>query len=91
MEAGTRVVLASPSGATCSRYAGQVPYLFVGTLVNVHAVAAVVSSLLEQDDLAVTVIACGERWHPPTKDGFLRVAVEDYDPAANVWKEESFG
>jgi 2-phosphosulfolactate phosphatase len=78
LEAGTRIVLASPNGATCSRYAGQVPYLFVGALVNAQAVAAVVSTLLEQEDLAVTVIACGERWHPPSEDGALRVAVEDY-------------
>ena len=34
IEHGTKVVLASPNGATCSRYAGQVPYLFVGALVN---------------------------------------------------------
>jgi 2-phosphosulfolactate phosphatase len=30
IEPGTRVVLSSPNGRTCSRYAGQVPYLFVG-------------------------------------------------------------
>jgi 2-phosphosulfolactate phosphatase len=47
-------------------------------LVNAQAVAAVVSSLLEQEDLAVTVIACGERWNPPSEDGALRFAVEDY-------------
>jgi 2-phosphosulfolactate phosphatase len=76
--AGTRVVLASPNGATCSRYAGLVPYLFVGALVNAQTVAAVVSARLSQEDLAVTVIACGERWNPPSEDGALRVAVEDY-------------
>ena len=27
---GTRIVLASPNGATCSRYARAVPFLFVG-------------------------------------------------------------
>ncbi len=75
LEAGTRVVLASPNGATCSRYAGQVPCLLVGALVNAQAV---VSLLLEQEDLSVTVIACGERWSPPSEDGALRVAVEDY-------------
>src|SRR5690348_13180232 len=56
IEPGTRVVMASPNGATCSHYAGQVPFLFVGALVNAQAVAAVVSSLLEQQNLAVTVI-----------------------------------
>jgi 2-phosphosulfolactate phosphatase len=60
LEPGTRVVLDSPNGATCSRFAGQVPFLFVGALVNAQAVAAVVSSLLEQKALSVTVIACGE-------------------------------
>jgi 2-phosphosulfolactate phosphatase len=76
IEAGTRVVLASPNGATCSRYAGQVPYLLLGALVNAQAVATGVSSLLAQENL--TVIACGERWNPPSEDGALRVAVEDY-------------
>ena len=40
--------------------------------------AVVVSKLLAQEDLAVTVIACGERWNPPSEDGGLRIAVEDY-------------
>ena len=78
IEPGTRVVLASPNGATCSRYAGQVPSLFVGALVNAKALAAVVASLLEQQSLSVTVIACGERWETPSEDGALRVAIEDY-------------
>jgi 2-phosphosulfolactate phosphatase len=78
LEPGTRVVLDSPNGATCSRYASQVPFLFVGALVNAKAVATVVSSLLEQKDLSVTVIACGERWKTPSEDGELRVALEDY-------------
>lgn len=78
LEPGTRVVLDSPNGATCSRYAGQVPFLFVGALVNAKAVAAVVSSLLERTALSVTVIACGERWKTPSEDGELRVALEDY-------------
>src|SRR5260221_8643091 len=78
IEPGTRVVLASPNGATCSRYAQQVPFLFVGTLVNARAVATAVSSLLEGHDLSVTVIACGERWNIPSEDGELRMAIEDY-------------
>jgi 2-phosphosulfolactate phosphatase len=78
IEPGTRVVLASPNGATCSRYAQQVPFLFVGTLVNARAVATAVSSLLEEHDLSVTVIACGERWSTPSEDGELRMALEDY-------------
>lgn len=78
IEPGTKVVLASPNGATCSRYGEQVPYLFIGALVNARAVAAVISSLAEQENLAVTVIACGERWQTPSEDGTLRVAIEDY-------------
>lgn len=78
IEPGTRVVLASPNGATCSRYAEQVPYLFVGALVNAQAIAGVVSTFLGQTDLSVTIIACGERWRPPTEDGSLRFAIEDY-------------
>lgn len=79
LEPGTRIVLASPNGATCSRYASHVPFLFVGALVNAQAVAAVVSSLLdERQELSVTVIACGERWKTATEDGELRMALEDY-------------
>lgn len=79
LEPGTRIILDSPNGATCSRYAGQVPFLFVGALVNAKAVAAVVSSLLDEHrELSVTVIACGERWKTPSEDGALRVAIEDY-------------
>jgi 2-phosphosulfolactate phosphatase len=75
---GTRVVLASPNGATCSRYARLIPYLLVGTLINAQAVARAVTTLLEQHDLCVTVIACGERWETPSEDGELRIAIEDY-------------
>ena len=75
---GTRIVLASPNGATCSRYTRAVPFLFVGALVNAEAVATVVSHLLDTTDRCVTIIACGERWQPPSADGALRVALEDY-------------
>ena len=78
LEPGTRIVLASPNGATCSRYAGQVPYLIVGAFINAQAVGAAVSSLLERQPLSVTLIACGERWRIPTEDGELRFALEDY-------------
>lgn len=75
---GTRVALASPNGATCSQYARQVPYLFVGALVNARAVAAAVAEVMEAQSLPVTVLACGERWHTPSEDGSLRFALEDY-------------
>jgi len=78
IEPGTRVVLASPNGATCSRYGRAVPRLLVGALVNARAVAAAVARRVADGDLAVTVLACGERWHQPNEDGELRFAVEDY-------------
>jgi 2-phosphosulfolactate phosphatase len=84
IEPGKRVVLASPNGATCTRYAERVPYLFIGALVNARAVAAVVSTLLEKQKLSVTVIACGERWKTPSEDGALRFAIEDYLGAGSI-------
>lgn len=78
LEHGTVVVLTSPNGATCSRYAREVPYLFAGALVNARAVGMAVSSLLEHMEHDVTVIAAGERWAEYSEDGELRVAIEDY-------------
>jgi 2-phosphosulfolactate phosphatase len=75
---GTRVVLASPNGATCSRYGRDVPRLLVGALVNARAVAEAVGQILASNDLSVTVLACGERWKQPNEDGELRFAIEDY-------------
>lgn len=78
IEPGTRVVLASPNGATCCQFAPRVPHLFVGTLVNAQAVAGRVAQLLAASDLGVTVLACGERWKTSTVDGNIRFALEDY-------------
>jgi 2-phosphosulfolactate phosphatase len=75
---GTRVVLPSPNGATCSRYGRDVDHLFVGALLNARAVGETVATLLEATEQDVTVIACGERWELPTEDGVLRFAIEDY-------------
>ena len=77
IEPGERIVVASPNGATCSRYARDVPHLLVGALVNAKAVADVLTHLLDTTDRCVTVIACGERWASSTEDGDLRVAIED--------------
>jgi 2-phosphosulfolactate phosphatase len=74
---GTRVVLPSPNGATCARYAAAVPYPFVGALVNAEATAAAVARVLGEAALGVTVVACGERWAAPAEEEPLRVAVED--------------
>jgi 2-phosphosulfolactate phosphatase len=78
IEPGRRVVLASPNGATCSRFGRDVPDLLVGALVNARAVAEAVGQLLATSDLSVTVLACGERWRQPSEDGELRFAIEDY-------------
>ncbi|MDB5033520.1 MAG: 2-phosphosulfolactate phosphatase [Chlorobi bacterium] len=82
--AGTRVVLASLNGATCSRHAAHVPHLFVGAPVNARAVAGAVNDLLERSDAGVTVVACGERWDRPGEDGPLRVAIEDHLGAGSI-------
>ena len=82
--AGTRVVLPSPNGATCSRYGRAVPHLFVGALVNARAVAGAVAAVLASTELCVTVLACGERWRQPDEDGALRFAVEDYVGAGAI-------
>ena len=80
LEPGTRIVLSSPNGATCSHYSRQVPYLFVGALVNARAVAAAVSHVLNEIDSSgcVTVIACGERETALPENNPIRFAVEDY-------------
>ncbi|MGE3268915.1 MAG: 2-phosphosulfolactate phosphatase [Chloroflexota bacterium] len=78
IEPGTRVVLASPNGATCAQYGKTVPHLLVGALVNARAVSEAVAGLLASTSLNVTVLACGERWQLPSEDGDLRFAIEDY-------------
>ncbi len=78
MKSDTKVVLSSPNGATCSRLAHQVPYVFVGALINAKAVGEAVSALVFETDATVTVLACGERWIKPHEDGPLRFAIEDY-------------
>jgi hypothetical protein len=40
--------------------------------------ANAVGQLLATTDRNVTVLACGERWLQPSKDGELRFAIEDY-------------
>jgi 2-phosphosulfolactate phosphatase len=78
LASGIRVVLASPNGATCSRYGRTVPHLLVGALVNARAAADAVAHLLSTTSLSVTILACGERWRQPSEDGELRFAIEDY-------------
>jgi 2-phosphosulfolactate phosphatase len=91
LEPGTRIVLPSPNGATCSRLGAQVPYLFVGALVNARAVAAIARRILHAKSLELTVIACGERWERPGEDGALRFAVEDYLGAGAILSHLAMG
>lgn len=91
VEPGARIVLPSPNGATCCQYGPRTPSLFVGALVNAHAVAGAVSHLLTtQQQLNVTVLACGERWRIPAEEGVLRFALEDYLGAGAVLSALSF-
>lgn len=78
LEAGSRIILPSPNGATCSRLGAEVPYLFAGALVNARTVSQVVRRIIHTTHLSVTVVACGERWGEPGEDGALRFALEDY-------------
>lgn len=83
-EAGARVVVPSPNGATCARLARDAPYVFAAAIVNAAAVAKAVRGILRETERAVTVIACGERWHAPSEEGALRFAIEDYLGAGAV-------
>ncbi|MBS1913289.1 MAG: 2-phosphosulfolactate phosphatase [Bacteroidetes bacterium] len=80
---GVRAVLASPNGATCSRYAASVPALFVGGLVNAGAVARAATDAANGHG-TITVLACGERWPAAGEDGTLRFAIEDYLAAGAI-------
>jgi len=83
-EAGTRVVLPSLNGATCTRYGSRVPRLYVGGLVNAKAIAEAAARTAAAANATITVLACGERWLNPTEDGELRFAAEDYLAAAAI-------
>ncbi|GAC1333324.1 MAG: hypothetical protein NVSMB22_25500 [Chloroflexota bacterium] len=84
MKPGVAVVLPSRNGARCSRDAGDAPHLFVGALVNAHAVASVASKVLETEDLGITVVACGEYRSEDSEGGQLRFAIEDYLAAGAI-------
>ena len=77
IESHTRIVLASPNGATCIRYARRVPILLVGALLNAQSVAHALSHVLQTTERAITILSCGERYVDPDADGPLRHALED--------------
>jgi 2-phosphosulfolactate phosphatase len=82
---GTRVVLPSPNGATCLHLAAASACVFVGALLNASAVASAVDAALTDRGMAVSVVACGERWTVPGEDGELRFAVEDFIGAGAIF------
>jgi 2-phosphosulfolactate phosphatase len=81
---GSRVVVASPNGATCARIARDVPYVFAASLLNAEAVAGAVRGILDETERCATIVACGERWSDGGDDGGLRFAVEDHVAAGAV-------
>lgn len=80
---GTRLVLPSPNGSTCSRLGSSAPALLLGALVNASAAAAAARRLHLASGAPICVLACGERWavdpepEPSWKPEPLRVALED--------------
>ncbi|MEX2247079.1 MAG: 2-phosphosulfolactate phosphatase [Dehalococcoidia bacterium] len=76
--AGTKVVLPSANGSLCASVAPGSARLFAGALVNATAVAEAAGRLVDETDLCVTVVPCGERWAAPWDGEGLRFAVEDY-------------
>jgi 2-phosphosulfolactate phosphatase len=74
---GSRVVLPSPNGSTCAAVAAERGATVVAACLR--NVAAVADWLNEQDG-AVAVIPCGERW----PDGSLRPSLEDHLGAASL-------
>jgi len=85
---GTRVLLPSLNGGTCSQHADAAACIFAGALVNATAVSEAVSRLMADSPLNVTVIACGEREKEAPHD--LRPAVEDYLGAGAVLSKLPF-
>lgn len=77
---GTRVVMPSPNGATCSlRAAALCPTVVAGCLRNASAVARTLASV----EGPIAVIACGELW----RDGSMRSALEDALGAGAIIRE----
>ncbi len=84
LKAETRIVLPSPNGATCCYNAREASHLIAGAFVNAEAVASAVSRILDQTDLSVTIVACGEREKLFSGGVHTRLAVEDYLAAGAV-------
>ena len=72
---GKKIILPSPNGSACSALSEGATALLIGCFLNVSSVAKVAEELQKKTNMAITVIACGERWSV-TKE--LRTAIEDY-------------
>ncbi|KAA3634503.1 MAG: 2-phosphosulfolactate phosphatase [Calditrichaeota bacterium] len=81
---GEAVILPSLNGSNCSRLCSDAPYVFIGSFLNVSAIADVISTLITKTDIDVTVVACGER---EKKSNELRPAIEDYLGAGAIIKK----
>ncbi|WP_134683963.1 2-phosphosulfolactate phosphatase [Brevibacillus migulae] len=80
IEKGSRIVLPSPNGSTCTVLAKDSgATVIAGCLRNASAVAGYIR---EQKGI-VSMIACGERW----ADGSLRPAIEDMLAAGAIISE----
>lgn len=88
--AGTKVVLDSPNGSTCCLLGKTCPHVIIGCLLNARAVARYVNDLLDRTSLAVTVLACGERWLTPFDGEQIRMAVEDSLGAGAIFSNLNF-
>ena len=76
---GTRIVLPSPNGSSCSAIAGEAAAVLAGALANATAVAGAARRRAEALGTGVTVVACGERWAAPREhEDELRPAIEDW-------------
>lgn len=76
--AGTKIVIPSPNGGTCSASAQTAPCLFIGSFINAKAIANAISQVLKTTNLCVTIICCGERELALSNYGETRMAIEDY-------------
>jgi 2-phosphosulfolactate phosphatase len=85
MTAGTKIVIPSPNGGTCSSFAQTAPCLFIGSFVNAKAIANAISQILKATDLCVTIICCGERESALSDYGETRMAIEDYLGAGAIF------
>jgi 2-phosphosulfolactate phosphatase len=76
---GQKFILSSINGATCVKATTKSSIVLVGGLLNVFSVAEVANKIQRENNINITVIACGERWNNlnnETRD--LRPSIEDY-------------